>query len=195
MATDNQVNGLSNTAISPTIQVTVRRNNPIQDDTAFLLQVYSDIANNNNVNPLVLADLADRIAAGTTTRTQVLTGLLGETGFVAPVNLLASYYVLMGQWPTPANYTTLLATARGSLSNAIGQILASNEYFLKYGVVPTTALLNNPASLIPADTFINRLWAAAARLARRAACKTSSSAVITSRVLPWAVVTMSAVWV
>jgi hypothetical protein len=161
VATDNQVNGLSNTAISPTIQVTVRRNNPIQDDTAFLLQVYADIANNTNVNPLVLADLADRIAAGTTTRTQVLTGLLGETGFLAPVNLLACYYVLMGQWPTPANYTTLLATARGNLSNAVGQILSSNEYFLKYGVVPTTALLNNPASLIPADTFINRLWAAA----------------------------------
>ena len=161
LATDNQVNGLSNTAISPTIQVTVRRNNPIQDDTAFLLQVYADIANNSNVNPLLLADLADRIAAGTTTRTQVLTGLLGETGFLAPVNLLASYYVLMGQWPTPANYTNLLATARGSLANAIGQILSSNEYFLKYGIVPTTALLNNPASLIPADTFINRLWAAA----------------------------------
>ena len=161
LATDNQVNGLSNTAISPTIQVTVRRNNPIQDDTAFLLQVYADIANNSNVNPLVLADLADRIAAGTTTRTQVLTGLLGETGFLAPVNLLASYYVLMGQWPTPANYTNLLATARGSLANAIGQILSSNEYFLKYGVVPTNALLNNPLSLIPADTFINRLWAAA----------------------------------
>ena len=161
LATDNQVNGLSNTAISPTIQVTVRRNNPIQDDTAFLLQVYADIANNTNVNPLLLADLADRIAAGTTTRTQVLTGLLGETGFLAPVNLLASYYVLMGQWPTPANYTNLLATARGSLANAIGQILSSNEYFLKYGVVPTNALLNNPLSLIPADTFINRLWAAA----------------------------------
>ena len=161
LATDNQVNGLSNTAISPTIQVTVRRNNPIQDDTAFLLQVYADIANNTNVNPLLLADLADRIAAGTTTRTQVLTGLLGETGFLAPVNLLASYYVLMGQWPTPANYTNLLATARGSLANAIGQILSSNEYFLKYGVVPTNALLNHPLSLIPADTFINRLWAAA----------------------------------
>ena len=161
LATDNQVNGLSNTAISPTIQVTVRRNNPIQDDTAFLLQVYADIANNSNVNPLLLADLADRIAAGTTTRTQVLTGLLGETGFLAPVNLLASYYVLMGQWPTPANYTNLLATARGSLANAIGQILSSNEYFLKYGIVPTNALLNNPLSLIPADTFINRLWAAA----------------------------------
>ena len=161
LATDNQVNGLSNTAISPTIQVTVRRNNPIQDDTAFLLQVYADIANNSNVNPLLLADLADRIAAGTTTRTQVLTGLLGETGFLAPVNLLASYHVLMGQWPTPANYTNLLATARGSLANAIGQILSSNEYFLKYGIVPTTALLNNPLSLIPADTFINRLWAAA----------------------------------
>ncbi len=161
VATDNQVNGLSNTAISPTIQVTVRRNNPIQDDTAFLLQVYADIANNSNVNPLLLADLADRIAAGTTTRTQVLTGLLGETGFLAPVNLLASYYVLMGQWPTPANYTNLLATARGSLANAIGQILSSNEYFLKHGIVPTTALLNNPTSLIPADTFINRLWAAA----------------------------------
>ena len=161
IATDNGTNGVTNTAISPAINVTVRRNNPLQDDTAFILQSYSDIANTTNVNPLVLADLADRLAAGSVTRTQIVNDLLDETGFVAPVNLLATYWVLMGQWPTPANYTTLLATARGSLSNAVGQILGSNEYFAKYGYVVTTALLNNPASVIPADTFIGNLWRAA----------------------------------
>ena len=162
VATDNGVNGSTNTSISPTIQVTVRRNNPIQDDTAFILQAYADIANVTNINPLVLADLADRLAAKSVTRSQIVTDLIDDTGFVSPVNILAAYWVLMGQWPTPANYTTLLSTTRNQgLSNGIGSILSSNEYFAKYGVVPTSALLNNPASAIPADTFINNLWKSA----------------------------------
>jgi hypothetical protein len=161
VVTDQAGSGTSNTAISAPITVTVRRNNPIQDDTSFIIQSYADISNVTNVNPLVLSNTADQIAAGSTTRVQVVGTLLDDPGFVAPVNLLASYYVLMGQWPTPANYTTLLATARNSLTNAIGQIFSSNEYFAKWGIVPTTALLNSPTSLLPADTFIAQLWAGA----------------------------------
>lgn len=157
VATDNS--GPANTAVATPIQVTVRRNNPIQDDTSFILQSYSDIANTSTINPLVLADLADQLAAGTIPRTKIVTDLMTQPGFVAPVNLLASYWVLMGQWPTPTNYTALLATTRnGGLSNGINSILFSNEYFLKYGVVPTVALLNSPTSVLPADTYIANLW-------------------------------------
>ena len=157
VATDNS--SPANTAVAAPINVTVRRNNPIQDDTSFILQSYSDIANTTNNNPLVIADLADQLAAGTTTRSKIITDLMTQPGFVAPVNLLAAYWVLMGQWPTPTNYTALLATTRnGGLASGINAILFSNEYFLKYGIVPTVALLNSPTSLLPANTYIANLW-------------------------------------
>lgn len=160
VATDNS--SPANTAVAAPINVTVRRNNPIQDDTSFILQSYSDIANTTNNNPLVIADLADQLAAGTITRSKIVTDLMTQPGFVAPVNLLAAYWVLMGQWPTPTNYTALLSTTRNAgLSNGINSILFSNEYFLKYGVVPTTALLNSPTSVLPADIYIASLWRAA----------------------------------
>lgn len=157
VATDNT----GNMSLAPTVQVVVRRNNPVLEDAAFILQTYQDIANTTTINPLVFDDLDAQLAAGTLSRADVVMSLVDETGFIPPVNLLAAYYVLMGQWPTPANYNTLIGTARGSLANAVGGILSSNEYFAKYGVVPTVALLNNPASAIPADTFIARLWQAA----------------------------------
>jgi hypothetical protein len=154
VATDNT----SNTTVASTVQVTVRRNNPILEDAAFILQTYQDIANTTNVNPLVFDDLDVQLGAGTLSRADLVVSLIDEPGFLPPVNLLAAYHVLMGQWPTPANYNALIATARGSLPNAVGNIISSNEYFAKYGVIPTVALLNNPASAIPADTFITRLW-------------------------------------
>lgn len=154
VATDNT----GNTVVSPTVQVVVRRNNPVLEDAAFILQTYQDIANTTTINPIVFANLDASLSGGTTTRADVVASLVGENGFVAPVNLLAAYRILMGQWPTPQNYTTLLATARGSLANAMGSILSSNEYFAKYGTVPTVALLNNPSSSIPAQTFLNRLY-------------------------------------
>lgn len=153
IATDNT--GI--TSIAPTVQVTVRRNNPVLEDAAFILQTYQDIANTTSINPLVFADLDAQLSAGTLSRTDLVMSLINEPGFVPPVNLLATYYVLMGHWPTPQNYTSLLSTARGSLANAVGSILSSNEYFAKYGVVPTATLLNNPASAIPASAFLARL--------------------------------------
>jgi hypothetical protein len=64
----------------------------------------------------------------------------------------------MGQWPTPANYTNFLATARNNgLPAAVNGILFANEYFAKYGVVPTTQLLDNPNSALTAEEFLNRL--------------------------------------
>jgi hypothetical protein len=159
LATDNT--GI--TRVADTVRITVRRNNPILEDAAFIVQTYLDIANtaSANINPLVFDDLDARLAAGSLTRAELVDNLTAEPGFTAPINLVATYYVLMGQWPTPANYNALIGTARGSLANAVAAILNSNEYFAKYGVVPTVALLNNPASAIPADTFINRLWQAA----------------------------------
>jgi hypothetical protein len=128
VATDNS--SPANTAVAAPIQVTVRRNNPIQDDTSFILQSYSDIANTTTINPLVLADLADQLAAGTLARTKIVTDLMTQPGFVAPINLLATYWVLMGQWPTPTNYTALLTTTRNAgLPAAVNSILSSNEYF------------------------------------------------------------------
>ncbi|WP_414664971.1 beta strand repeat-containing protein [Horticoccus sp. 23ND18S-11] len=157
LATDNT----GNTTVASTIQVLVRRNNPVLEDAAFVLQTYQDIANTTTINPLVFDDIVARLGSGALTRSDVVVSLVDQPGFTAPVQLLAAYYVLMGQWPTPSNYTTLLATARGSLSNAVGQIIGSNEYFAKYGVVPTVALLNSPTSVLPADTYIARLWQAA----------------------------------
>ncbi|MFM1748594.1 MAG: hypothetical protein RLZZ188_2260, partial [Verrucomicrobiota bacterium] len=155
VATDNT----GNIVISVPVEVLVRPNNPIQESAAFILQTYQDIANTTSINPLVFDDLDARISAGTLERSDLVVTLMKETGFAAPVNLLATYYVLMGQWPTSANYATYLATARGSLSGAVGSILFSNEYFAKYGVVPTTQLLDTPTSSIPAETFLNRLYA------------------------------------
>lgn len=155
VATDNT--GI--TTVSPSVEVSVSRNNPVLEDAAFILQTYQDIASTTTINALVFADLDARLGAGTLTRAELVASLVNEPGFIPPVNLLVAYQIIMGQWPTPQNYTTLLATARGSLANAIGQILSSPEYFAKYGTIPTVALLNNPVSVIPAATFLTRLHA------------------------------------
>lgn len=155
LATDNS--GI--TTVAATVPVTVRRNNPVLEDAAFILQTYQDIANTTTINAFVFADLDARLGNGSISRADVVASLVNETGFVAPVNLLVAYQVIMGQWPTPQNYTALLATARTNLPNAIGAILASPEYFSKYGTVPTVALLNTPSSAIPARTLLARLHA------------------------------------
>lgn len=150
------------TTVSPTIELNVRRNNPVLENAAFILQTYQDIANTTNINPLVFDDLDERLGSGALSRADFVASLLDQPGFLAPVQFLATYQVLMGRWPTPQDYTNFLAIARGSLSNAVGGVLFANDYFAKYGAVPTTALLNNPASAIPARTFLDRLWANAA---------------------------------
>jgi hypothetical protein len=147
------------TTVSPTVEVNVRRNNPVLEDAAFILQTYQDIANTTNINPLVFDDTDNKLGDGSMTRADLVVSLLEQPGFQAPVQLLATYYVLMGRWPTPQDYTTFLSTARGNLANAVGGILNANDYFAKYGAVPTTTLLNNPTSVIPARTFLDRLWA------------------------------------
>src|SRR5207237_3184182 len=147
--TDNS----GNTTCSPTVEVTVRRNNPVLEDAAFILQTYQDIANTTNINPVVFDDLDEQLGNGSLTRAEFIVSpltangniaLTDSAGFQAPINLLATYYVLMGQWPTPANYTNFLAIARNTLPGAVNGILNANEYFAKYGVVPTTQLLDNP---------------------------------------------------
>ena len=147
------------TTVSPTVELNVRRNNPVLENAAFILQTYQDIANTTNINPLVFDDLDERLGSGALTRADFVASLLDQPGFLAPIQFLATYQVLMGRWPTPQDYTNFLAIARGSLSNAVGGVLFANDYFAKYGTVPTTALLNNPTSAIPARTFLDRLWA------------------------------------
>lgn len=164
VATDN--NGI--TRVSDTVEINVRQNNPILENSAFILQTYQDIANTTNINPLVFDQLDEQLANGTLSRSDIVAtkltangglALTELAGFQPPVNLLALYYVLMGQWPTPANYTTFLNTARTNLPNAVGQILSANEYFAKYGIVPTSAILNNPNGPLPAQVFLDQLWA------------------------------------
>ncbi len=167
VATDNS----GNSTVSPTIELTVRRNNPVLENSAFILQTYQDIANTTNINPLVFDQLDEQLGNGTLTRADIIVSpltanggvaLTDLAGFQAPVNLLATYYVLMGQWPTPANYTTFLATARNNgLAAAVNGILFANEYFAKYGFVPTTQLLDNPTSVVTAEAFLNRLHVSA----------------------------------
>ena len=165
IATDNT----GNLTISPTVQIDVRRNNPVLEEAAFILQTYQDIANTTTINPLVFDDLDSRLCR-VRWRVQLVVGCGRErrdsvahhrAGIQPPINLLATYYVVMGQWPTPANYTTLLSTARNSLANAVNSILFSNEYFAKFGVVPTTQLLDSPTSVLPAEVFLNRLFQSA----------------------------------
>jgi hypothetical protein len=145
-----------NTRVASALQVTVRPNNPVQEDDAFILQAYTDVANATVPNALVFANLSAQMAAGTLTRAQLVTNLTSEAGFTPPANLLAAYYAIMGQWPTPANYTTLLATARTSLPNAIGAILSSPEYVAKFGPTPTAATFN--ANYATFTAFATRLW-------------------------------------
>ena len=158
------------TTISPTVEINVRRNNPILENSAFILQTYQDIANTTNINPLVFDQLDEQLANGSLTRADIIVSPLTANGglpltdlpgFQAPINLLATYYVLMGQWPTPQNYTNFVAIARNSLPAAVGSIFAANEYFAKYGFVPTTAILDTPTSPNNAEVFLNRLHAAA----------------------------------
>ena len=163
VATDNT--GI--TTVSPTVEVTVRRNNPVLENSAFILQTYQDIANTTAINPLVFDQLDEQLANGTLSRADIIVSpltanggvsMMDLAGFQAPINLLAAYFVLMGEWPTPANYMTFLTTARSNgLSAAVNSILFSNEYFAKYGVVPTTQLLDSPTSVLPAEIFLNRL--------------------------------------
>lgn len=164
VATDN--NGI--TRVSDTVEINVRQNNPILENSAFILQTYQDIANTTNINPLVFDQLDEQLANGTLTRADIVAtqltangglALTELAGFQPPVNLLAVYYVLMGHWPTPANYTNFLNTARFGLAGAVGQILSANEYFAKYGIVPTAAILNNPNGPLPAQIFLDQLWA------------------------------------
>ncbi len=164
VATDNT--GI--TRVAERVEVNVRQNNPVLENSAFILQTYQDINNTTTINPLVFDQLDEQLANGTLTRADIIVSPLTANGGVAltelpgfqpPVNLLAVYYVLMGHWPTPANYTTFLATARGGLANAVGSILSANEYFAKYGIVPTAAILNNPNGPLPAAVFLDQLWA------------------------------------
>ncbi len=166
VATDDS----GNATVSPTIEITVRRNNPILENAAFILQTYQDIANTTNINPLVFDQLDEQLGNGTLTRADIIVSPLTANGglpltdlpgFQAPVNLLAAYYVLMGQWPTPQNYTNFLAIARNSLPAAIGNIFTANEYFAKYGFVPTTQILDSPTNANNAAAFLARLHVAA----------------------------------
>ncbi|HVS52917.1 MAG TPA: Ig-like domain-containing protein [Opitutaceae bacterium] len=157
IATDNA----GNTTVSPAVQVTVRVFNPVADNDAFVLQSYIDIANNNSPNLILAASYSAQLTAGTLTRGQLVSTLTHETGFAGPSNILAAYYVLMGQWPNLTNYANLLGSFRNNLAGAIGNILTSPEYIAKYPehVTPTVALLENPAGAIPATTFEARIWA------------------------------------
>ena len=156
------ING--NTTVSAPVLVTVRRFEPVLDDSAFILQSYVDISNINAPNLDLVTAYAGQIAAGSLTRAQLVDTLITNDtgGFTAPVNLLAAYYAIMGEWPTPSNYATLLATARGSLPNAIGTILSSTRYSFLFsnGIGTSTGTLTTSfnASFDTLTAFATRLW-------------------------------------
>ncbi len=150
VATDNT----GNTALATPISVTVKRNNPILDDDAFILQTYQDILL-RNPNSIELANYSAQLAAGTMSRAQLTSLLAADPSFVNVTNLCAAYYLLMNEWPSYTNYQTLFVS-RGNLATVVGQILGSAEYIFKYGSV-TAATLN--ASYANAYTpFASRLW-------------------------------------
>lgn len=157
LATDNT----GNTALSSALNVTVRPNNPLLDDTAFILQTATDISA-ATPNAVQLAAFEAQFASGALTRAQFAAnlatnnGALNNANFNNIANALAAYWLLMGEWPTTANYTTIFNN-RGSLPNVVGAIIGSPEYLVKYGATPTVALLNNPNGVLPARTFLARL--------------------------------------
>lgn len=163
VATDNSA-GTANTAVSATLPVTVKRNNPIVEVDAFIQQTFSDLAN-TTANAVQLASYDQLLASGGLTRAQFAAGLTEDNvNFTNVVNVLAAYYVYMGQWPTSANYTTIF-NARGNLATVCGLIVASPEFLLKYqlpiGVTLTTAVLDNATGPLPARTFEDIIWASA----------------------------------
>lgn len=153
LATDNT----GNTAIAAPFTVTVKRNNPIIDDDAFILQTYQDILV-RNPNAIELANSSAQIAAGTTTRAQLAAALAADPAFNNNVNLCAVYYLLMNEWPTYTNYQTLYAS-RNNLATVIGLILGSPEYIFKYG--STTAATLNASYANAYTPFATRLWQSA----------------------------------
>ena len=161
VATDNT----GNTAIAANLALKVLPNNPMLDDTAFILQTSTDLAN-ATPNAVQLAAFQAQFASGALTRSQFAVsvatnnGAFTNTNFNNVANALAAYWLLMGQWPTSTNYTTIF-NARASLANVCNAIITSPEYLIKYGATPTVALLDNPNSVLPAATFLSRLRAAA----------------------------------
>jgi hypothetical protein len=161
MATDNS----SNTTQSPVIVVTRKPFSPILDDTSFVTQSYQDLVF-TSPSTTELAGYSALMKEGSWTRAQMVTFLTKQTAFAANFNALAAYYVLMGEWPTYADFTTLQQTARSSLSNAVGQIIALPVYDVKWRIqggqlAPTTT---NFADSLRTDNgrlesaFINRLY-------------------------------------
>lgn len=161
VATDNT----GNTAIASNLALKVLPNNPMLDDTAFILQTSTDLAN-ATPNAVQLAAFQAQFTSGALTRSQFAVsvatnnGAFNNANFNNTANALAAYWLLMGQWPTSTNYTTIF-NARASLANVCNAIITSPEYLIKYGVTPTVALLDNPNSVLPAATFLARLRAAA----------------------------------
>ena len=135
------------------------------DDTAFILQTSIDLAN-ATPSAVVLAAYEIQLATGALTRARLAVavatnnGALNNANFNNTANALAAYWLLMGEWPTTANYTTIFNN-RGSLPNVCGAIISSPEYLIKYGANPSAGLLNNPNGVLPAATFLARLHAAA----------------------------------
>ena len=161
VATDNT----GNTAVSTNLALKVLPNNPLLDDTAYILQTSTDLSN-ATPNAVQLAAFQAQFASRAITRAQFAiavatnNGAYNNTNFNNIANALSAYWLLMGQWPTSANYTTIF-NARASLANVCNAIITSPEYLIKYGATPTVALLNDPNSVLPAAKFLARLRASA----------------------------------
>jgi hypothetical protein len=163
VATDDSP-GTANSAASAAIPVTVRRHEPLVEESAFVLQSFRDIAG-ATADAVQLAGYAGQLGTGALTRAQLIAALAeNNANFTRVTQALAAYYVLLGQWPTTANYTTLFA-ARGDLATVCGLIVAAPEFAMKYqlpaGVALTAALLDSPGGPLPARTFADLLWAQA----------------------------------
>jgi hypothetical protein len=155
VATDNT----GNTAISLPLAVRMKPSNPILDDDAFILQTYQDILF-ATPSSFRLQTLSAQVSSGALTRAGLVDSLQTDLSFTNVVNVLAAYRVIMGQWPTTANFTTLLAQ-RNNLANVCNTILNSPEYAVKFGPPPTVTILN--ASFATTTDFFTRLWQSAGR--------------------------------
>lgn len=151
----------SNSNVSATIKVTVKSSNPMVESDAFIIQAYQDLIF-DTPNNVELTAVSRELANGTLTKAGLVARLAARTEYDPTTNLLTAYWLLMGEWPSYENFQTLQSTARSSLPNAIGQILALPEYALKWAdqPPPTTTTFNGavPLGYEPRKAFVNRLY-------------------------------------
>jgi hypothetical protein len=130
-------------SISAPLTVTVMVSGPLTDTGLFVTQIYQDLLG----RAPTAAELAvsSQLSAGTLTRGQFVANLVSGTGFSPAFQTLLACQVVVGVWPSYANYLAGLNALRGgtTLAAYAGALLASDEYLARYGPLPDLVTVNS----------------------------------------------------